>query len=117
MKKFLITLSWLFCTIIFGIPFGLLHKFLIPQKGESIFLISEGASNLFTGLTWSYIFFLTLLFTAFGGAKKYWWIGFALIPAVLFEVVFDLQHLYFPIAIGLVGWLVGRGLAWLVEKK
>ena len=69
------------------------------------------------GLPLAYIFFLILLFTAFGGAKKYWWIGVGLIPAVLFEVYFDLQHLYFPIAIGLVGWLVGRGVALLVAKK
>jgi hypothetical protein len=69
------------------------------------------------GLPLAYIFSLTLLFTAFGGAKKYWWIGIGLIPAVLFEVYFDLQHIYFPLAIGLVAWLLGKGLSLLIEKK
>ncbi len=86
---------------------------------EKIFKDHGGWVNLSSliGLPLAYIFFFTLLFTAFGGAKKYWWIGIALIPAVLFEVYFDLQHLYFPIAIGLVAWLVGKGVALLVEKK
>lgn len=97
--------------------------FVSPFVGEfydSIFPSITGSFINWTpivGLPLAYIFFLTLLFTAFGGAKKYWWIGIGLIPAVLFEVAFDLQHLYFPVAIGLVAWLVGRGVAWLVEKK
>ena len=45
------------------------------------------------GLPLGYIFFLTLIFTAFGGAKKYWWISIGLIPAALFEVYFDLSHI------------------------
>ncbi len=86
---------------------------------EKMFKDYGGWVNLspLIGLPLAYIFSLTLLFTAFGGAKKYWWIGVALIPAVFFEVYFDLQHLYFPIAIGLVAWLVGRGLALLIAKK
>lgn len=91
--------------------FGELYNKLFKQYGTYVDL------RALSGLPLAYIFFLTLLFTAFGGIKKYWWIGIALIPAVLFEVAFDLRHLYFLIAIGLVGWLVGRGLAWLVAKK
>ncbi len=68
------------------------------------------------GLPISYIFFLTLLFTVFGGTKKYWWIAIALIPAIIFEAAFDLQHIYFPVAIGLVGWLIGKGLSMLIAK-
>ena len=59
------------------------------------------------GLPLAYAFFLPLLFTAFGGAKKYWWIGILLLPAVAFEVYFDFSHIYFPIALGLAGWLLG----------
>ena len=68
------------------------------------------------GLPLAYIFFLTFLFTAFGGKKKYWWIGVGLIPAVAFELYFDLQHIYFPLAIGLVAWLLGKGLNMAVKK-
>lgn len=59
------------------------------------------------GFPLSYVFFLTLIFTAFGGDKKYWWIGILLIPAAIFEIYFDLEHIYFPITIGLVGWFLG----------
>src|SRR3989339_453237 len=96
MKKFLLVLGWLVSSILFAVFFGRLYYYLGFSKGGGLFS--------------SYIFFLTLLFTAFGGTKKYWWIGIALIPAVLFEVAFDLQHIYFPVAVGLVGWLLGKGV-------
>lgn len=69
------------------------------------------------GLPLAYIFFLTLLFTAFGDTKKYWWIGTLLIPALWFEIYFDLSHIYFPIALGLVGWLIGFGISKLLAHK
>lgn len=59
------------------------------------------------GFPLAYIFLLTLLFTAFGGTKKYWWVGILLIPAVVFEVYFDIAHIYFPILLALAGWLLG----------
>lgn len=100
-----------------------LSYFLSPYIGrmyDSIFPSTPGGYIDFSsliGLPLAYIFFLTLLFTAFGGTKKYWWIGIGLIPAVLFEVYFDLQHLYFPIVIGLASWLLGRGLNLLLAKR
>jgi hypothetical protein len=39
-----------------------------------------------------------------------------LLPAVLFEVAFDLLHIYFPIAIGLIGWALGRGINFVIKK-
>lgn len=69
------------------------------------------------GLPLAYIFFLTLLFTAFGGVKKYWWIGILLIPAAAFELYFDLAHIYFPVALGLLGWGIGFGIAKLTKKR
>lgn len=68
------------------------------------------------GLPLSYIFFLTLLFTAFGGSKKYWWMGILLIPAAIFELYFDLEHIYFPIIIGSAGWLVGLFIQRMLSK-
>lgn len=84
--------------------------------------------KLFGGGTWvdlgtvvgfplAYIFFLTLLFTAFGDRHKHWWIGILLIPALWFELYFDLSHLYVPITLGLVGWLLGFGISKLLPKK
>lgn len=82
--------------------FGVLYENLIGSlRGSFVDLRSV------FGLPLSYAFLLTLLFTAFGGSKKYWWIGILLIPAVIFEVYFDLSHIYFPIILGLGGWLLG----------
>ena len=68
------------------------------------------------GLPLTYIFFLVLLFTAFGGKKKYWLIGILLIPAAVAEVYLDLEHIYFPIIIGLVGFLIGQGIKLIITK-
>jgi hypothetical protein len=73
--------------------------------------------SVFSGFPIAYIFFLPLLFTAFGGLKKYWWIGILLIPAAAFEVYFDWAHIYFPIIIGLIGWGVGWGVAKFIASR
>lgn len=83
--------------------------------------------NIFGGSTWvdvrgvlglplAFIFFLTFLFTSFGSGKKYWWIGILLIPAFVFELYFDVKHIYLPISLCLVGWLLGLCVN-LVTKK
>ncbi len=82
-----------------------------------MFLISESASNFITGLFPAYIFFLPLLFTAFGGVKKYWWLGILLLPAVGIEIYFDFSHIYFPIILGVAGWAIGFGIAKLLQLK
>ena len=68
------------------------------------------------GLPLAYTFFLFLLFTAFGGKGKYWWMGIAVLPALAFEVYFDLPHIYFPIALGIVGWVIGFGVQKITGK-
>ena len=67
------------------------------------------------GLPLSYIFFLTVLLTVFGGNKKYVWLGILLIPAAAFELYFDLDHIYFPLLLGLAGWSIGIGFARLIK--
>lgn len=62
------------------------------------------------GTPLAYIFFLTFLFTFLGGEKKYIWLGILLVPAVLFEIYFDYIHIYFPVALGLLGWALGFGI-------
>lgn len=67
------------------------------------------------GLPFAYIFFLFLLFTTFGKKGKYWWAGILVLPAIAFEVYFDLVHLYFPIALGIIGWMIGIGIAKIIH--
>ena len=85
---------------------GKLYIYFFPQIW-GLFSLSKDAGEYFIGFPLTYIFFVPLLYTAFGGAKKYWWIGILLIPAILFELYVDFSHIYFPIALGIVGWLLG----------
>jgi hypothetical protein len=93
-----------------GLYFGSVYLYFFPSIGGGLFIGLAGMALYLLGVVLAYIFFLTFLFTAFGDAKKYWWIGILLIPAALFELYFDWVHLYFPIAIGLVGWGLGLGV-------
>ena len=78
------------------------------HSAESIFRYKLTSLAAYTiGFIFSYIFFVLLVFTAFGDSKKYWWIGILLIPAVIFELYFDSERIYIPIVAGLLGWLIG----------
>src|SRR3989344_88144 len=89
--------------------FGSLYSYFFPNNLGGALPTSVTVALL--GFPLAYIFFLTLLFTAFGGQKKYWWIIILLIPAAIFEVYFDFSHIYFPILLGLLGWLIGFGIS------
>lgn len=116
-KVFLFGLS-LIGSLLFASPLGNFYSYVfnIPP-GFYDFFIPPGFYDFFSGLVPAFIFFLTLLFTAFGGSKKYWWIGILLLPAVAFEVYFDLIHMYFPVLLGLLGWGIGFGINKLLSKS
>ena|SRR3989344_6120119 len=96
---------------------GVLYARLLGSTADSgLFGLYGQLAQFLFGVALSYIFFLTLIFTAFGGAKKYWWIGILLIPAAAFELYFDLAHFYFPLALGLFGWGIGLGISKLMKK-
>lgn len=111
LREIIILAVVLILSYFLAIWFGEFYVYFFPQpSGRSSllsFYISKAAENSFIGSPLVYTFFLTLLFTAFGGEKKYWWIGILLIPAAAFEVYFDISHIYFPILLGLLGWLLG----------
>src|SRR3989344_1864963 len=67
-------------------------------------------TTIVAGFPLVYIFFLTLVFTSFGEPKKYWLIGILLIPVAIFEIRFDLEHIYIPVLTGILGWLIGYGI-------
>ena len=92
--------------------FGNFYLKVFPYESAGSFI--NGTALI--GLPLIYIFSITLLFIVFGDQKKYWWITIALLPAALFEVAFDLRHIYFPIAIGLIGWGIGRGVEMGIKK-
>jgi len=97
-----------------GVYFGRLYSQLFPTVG-GVLSVSQRVGNFLIGLPLSYIFFLTVLLTALGGNKKYVWLGILLIPAAAFELYFDLDHIYFPLLLGLAGWSIGIGFARLIK--
>lgn len=109
LKKFIILAIVLISAYYFSVLFGDIYEKLFPGQGSIM-----GAVDLrsLIGLPLSYIFFLSLLFTAFGGKQKYWWMGILLIPAAAVELYLDASHIYFPIALGVVGWIIG----WVGER-
>ena len=76
------------------------------------FFGTGGIGGVLIGLVIAYILFTSLLFTAFGDKKKYWWVGVLLLPVAWFIIKFDLTHWYFYLALAVAGWLVG----WLISK-
>ena len=62
------------------------------------------------GFPLAYLFFLFLLFTAFGNQHKKWWIGIASLPALAFLLYFDFSHIYFHVLFPVAGWLIGLGV-------
>ena len=112
-KNVLILIVVLALTYFSAGPVGKFYAdFLNLPTGFGSFIAPSYAYDFFDGFSLVYTFFLALLFTAFGGSKKYWWIGVLLIPAVIFEIYFDFSHIYFPVILGLAGWLLG----WVVSK-
>jgi hypothetical protein len=108
--------------IIVGIILALIPSFnlgefyfrLFPSYG--FFGFGGDAFNYLIGLPIAYLFFLFLLFTAFGDQHKKWWIGIASIPALAFLLYFDFSHIYFHILFPLAGWLIGCGIHKLLAK-
>lgn len=91
-------LSWYFGSIYFGVFPGLLGGGFFP----------DDAAKSFMGISLALVVLSTFSLTAVGGRSIYWWIGIALIPAILFEVLIDPLHIYFPIILGLIAWGLGH---------
>lgn len=81
-----------------------------------MFNVYDVSLRLIIGVCSVYILLISILFIAFGGSKKYWWIGALLIPAMAFELYFNLAHIYIPLVLGLLGWGIGLGIAKLTQK-
>lgn len=87
-----------------------------PDSGGS-FYVFGGVAEYFSALNLAYLFFLFLLFTAFGDRTKYWWAGIAAIPALAFLLYFDFSHVYFHLLFPIVGWIIGWGIAKLISRS
>jgi len=75
------------------------------------------AWELIIGFPLALIFFSVLLFELFGDSNRKKWMMWVLALPVLFELVVDLSHIYFPIALGLVAYGLGWAGRKLLQKK
>ncbi len=82
-----------------------------------MFNVYDVSLRLIIGVCSVYISLIAILFIPFGGAKKYWWIGALLIPAMAFELYFNLAHIYIPLGLSLLGWGIGFGISKLMKKQ
>jgi len=117
-KNFIILIVSLLLSHFLAVYVGTLYNNLFPNVigTGGIFMVPKEFGYYVIGIIISYIFFLTLLFTAFGGKHKYWWIGILLIPAAVVEFYFDLSHIYVPILLALAGFLLGHLISRFFEK-
>lgn len=110
-KNILILLVVLIISYLFGAVGGDFYNRIFNQS------TSYADLSFISGFPFVYILFLVLLFTLFGDEKKYWWIGILLIPALAFELYFDFEHIYFPIILGIAGWLLAQAILKLKPKS
>ena len=103
------------CSYLFAETFGKFFSLFFSDTigGE---IIGTKNSQFFIGLPLSYIFFLMLLLVGFGNNRKYWLVGVLLLPALWFELKFDLRHIYFPISIGVGAWILALGIRLLLKR-
>lgn len=117
LKNLLLLIITLLGTVLLAYPIGKLYSNIFnTTQGISSFIISSSWENTLNGFIPSFIFFATFLFTSFAHGRKYLWIIIFLIPAAIFELYFDASHIYFPIALGLFGWLLGWEMEKLLKK-
>ena len=79
LKNILLVVIALLLAYLFLPVFIKLYDYLFPRIGEGLFYVYARAADYLVAGVFAYEFFLSLLFTAFGDAKKYWWIGIGLL--------------------------------------
>ena len=94
-------------TILSAVYFGMFYDYLAPGSSGGSFIGAPNAWNWLIGYPLGLIFLLTLLVHSFGGKHVWWWNILALVPAILFELFLDLSHIYLPLLLGFIAWVLG----------
>ncbi len=80
--------------------------------GDTAWIGTTSAWQSVIGFPFAYIFFTILLFKLFGTGNRNKWIGWLLVPPLLFFGSGDLKHIYLPIILG----LIALGLSKVIQK-
>ncbi|HEY4515744.1 MAG TPA: hypothetical protein VJH67_00975 [Candidatus Paceibacterota bacterium] len=97
--------------------FGKLYDYFSPLYDSSFFPIPKEGLITITGVPFAYVFFLILLFKLFAWGNKKKWIGWLLVPPLLFFGSGDIKHIYLPIILGLIAFYLGKLLQRLFIKN
>lgn len=76
----------------------------------------ESFWELVLGFPLALIFFFAVLFSAIGKDKWKKWLYWSLVLPFLFELIFDLSHIYIPITLALIGYGIGLGVRKLLRR-
>ncbi len=107
-----LTLAVVTLSLIFATSLGNIYEQFLNADLDGSLLGDGTFWGPIIGFPLGIIFFASVLFTAWGeGLRDKWGWGLLALP-VIFEVVFDFSHLYFPILLGLVGY----GVGWVIRK-
>lgn len=99
-------LAYLLAYVFLARYFGSVYASYFPESISSSFVPSAIGAWVI-GLPLAVIFTLVFLMHAVGGQRVWLWTIVALVPAILFEILFDILHLYIPIILGLIAWGLG----------
>lgn len=93
-------------TILTAVYFGALYTSIFPYASGGSFIGDPDTLKWIIGYPLGLIFLLTFLMHLQGRKHVWWWNIIALLPAIAAELLFDPLHLYFPIALGGIGWML-----------
>lgn len=105
-RLFLIVISYVFSYIFFARYFGNVYAYFFPEAISSS-IVPSTIGAWMVGIPLSTIFLLTLLIHASGKKHAWAWIIIPLLPAILFQIAFDILHLYVPLLLGVFAWWLG----------
>ena len=87
--------------------FGLLYSALSPELVGGGSNLSNSFTQWLAGLPLAIIFFLSLFQATLSRENNSMWIGISAVPVLLIEFVIDPLHIYFPIILGVIAWILG----------
>lgn len=111
LKVAIIVTSYL-VSVYSAVYLGEVYGYLFPAASNGALIGDPDALNWIRGYSLAVIPLLTMLIHLIGGKYVWRWNILALAPLILFEIMFDPSHIYFPIILGAAAW----GLGILINK-
>ena len=117
-KNILLLVVVLILSYYTAIYFGVLYDIFTPGALDSgAWIGTLKAWQAIIGFPFAYIFFTTLLFQTFAWGNRNKWTGWLLAPAFLFFAAGDLKHIYIPIILALIAWIVAKLIGKLLPNN